>query len=84
MPGIETNADQLARLVAQIEAGALERPPAPCAWIRPTSDEDAGLMHNVVPSHLCDEGTDISSMCLEPPMIKDMKPNVSNQRAQIF
>ncbi len=80
MPGIETNADQLASLVAQIETGALERPSASCSWVCPAGDKLAGLMRDVVPSHLGDERTDISSMGFEPPVVKDMKPHVSNEQ----
>src|SRR5438270_8778002 len=77
MPGIEANTDQLAFLVAQIETEAFECPSASCSWVCPAGDERAGLMRNVVPSHLCDERTDISSMCFDPPVVKDMKPHVS-------
>jgi hypothetical protein len=80
MPGIETNADQLACLVAQIETGALERPSASCSWVCPAGDKLAGLMRDIVPSHLGDERTDISSMGFEPPVVKDMKPHVSNEQ----
>ena len=80
MPGIETDTYQLACLVAQIETEALERPSASCSWVCPAGDKLAGLMRDVVPSHLCDERADISSMCLEPPVFKDLKPHVSNDQ----
>src|SRR2546421_5282021 len=76
MSGIEANTDQLARLVAQIETEAFECPSASCSWVCPAGDERASLMRDVVPSHLCDERTDISSMRFEPPVAKDMKPHV--------
>jgi hypothetical protein len=37
-------------------------------------------MRNVVPSHLGDERTDISSMGFKPPVVKDMKPHVSSDQ----
>ena len=80
MPGIEANTDQLACLVAQIETEAFECPSASCSWVCPAGDERAGLMRDVVPSHLCDERTDISSMCFDPPVVKDMKPHVCSDQ----
>jgi hypothetical protein len=80
MPGIETDTDQLACLVAQIETEAFECPSAPCSWVCPAGDKLAGLMRDIVPSHLGDERTDISSMGFEPPVVKDMKPHVSSDQ----
>ncbi len=80
MPGIEANTDQLACLVAQIETEAFECPSASCSWVCPAGDERAGLMRDIVPSHLGDERTDISSMGFEPPVVKDMKPHVSSDQ----
>ena len=80
MSGIETNTDQLACLVTQIETEALKRPFASRSWVCPAGDHLACLVPYVVPSHMGDERTDISSMCLEPPVVKDVKPHVSNEQ----
>jgi len=82
MPGIETNTDQLACLVAQIETEALECASASCSWVCPAGGKLAGLMRDIVPSHLCDERTDISSMGFEPPVVKDMKPHDSSYQQE--
>ena len=74
MLGIETNSYQLACLVAHIEKEALKRPFASGSWICPGSNHLACLMSYVVPSHLSNERTDISSVYLEPPVVRDLKP----------
>ncbi len=80
MPGIETNTYQLTWLVAQIEMEASKRPSASCSWVCPVGGEHTGLMRNVVPFHLCNERTNISSMHLEPPVMRDLKSHVSNEQ----
>ena len=79
MPGIEANTDQLACLVAQIETVVAKRPFTPCAWICPGSSQLTGLMCNVVPSHMRNECTHLSSVCLEPPVGRDMKPHIPDE-----
>ena len=78
MPGIESNAYQLARLVANVKAEASKGPPLSCSWVGPVGDYLACLMSYVVSSHLCDECADISSMCLEPSVVREVKPYETN------
>ena len=82
MPGIETNADQLAWLIAQIETKALKGAAAPGARIRPTGDELAGLMPDIVLSHLGDERTHFRAICLEPLVVEHMKPDKAAEQQQ--
>ena len=79
---IETNTYQLACPIAQIETVALKRASASCSWVCPAGGKLAGLMRDIVPSHLCDERTDISSMGFEPPVVKDMKPHDSSYQQE--
>jgi hypothetical protein len=80
MPGIEANTYQLACLVTYIQTEALKRSSASCSRVCPGGDHRACLMRDVIPSHPGDACTDISSVCLEPPMVRDMKPDVRNEQ----
>ena len=80
MLGIEANTYQLACLVAYIKTEALKRPSASCSRVCPGGDHHACLMRDVIPFHLGDECTDISSVGLEPPMVRDMKPHVPDDQ----
>ena len=73
MPGIETNTYQMACLVAHIESLAFKRPPASCSWVCPGGGHQACLMSYVVPSYMCDDRAYISSVCLEPPVVREIK-----------
>ena len=78
MFGVEANSNELAWLVADVEAEASECAPVASAWVGPMGGDVACLMGDVVSSYVGDDGADVGSISFEPFVVKDVKPNVTS------